>query len=171
MLDVTHPGTPPASIWFANVTSSDQVSYCHFFRPNTPHRTRPVWMPIRISTLTPVASRTSLNMSTMVRRRSLARLTWCRRSFSSPCGHNSTHDSVDWSVGHWRSSNNHLRFWFSYSHTPERRRRRDTRRFLDERLLRTCASWSNLPNSLFSICTNSGGVNFSDNGVKLTISA
>ncbi len=35
----------------------------------------------------------------------------------------------------------------------------------------TCANWSNFPKSLLRIWTSSGGVNFSDNGVKLTISA
>ena len=56
----THPGNPPASIWFAIITSSDQTSYCHFLKPSTPDSTAPVWTPIRMSTFASVASRTSL---------------------------------------------------------------------------------------------------------------
>ena len=56
----SHPGTPPDSMWLANVTSSLHTSNCHLRRPRTPHRTLPVWMPILISTLNPVASRTNL---------------------------------------------------------------------------------------------------------------
>lgn len=55
-----HPGKPPLSIWFARVTSSLQTSNCHFRKPSTPHNTLPVWMPILMSTLNPVASRTNL---------------------------------------------------------------------------------------------------------------
>ena len=35
----------------------------------------------------------------------------------------------------------------------------------------TCAIWSNLPKSWLRVSTNSEAVNFSDNGVKLTMSA
>lgn len=56
----THPGIPPDSIWLAIVTSSDHTSYCHFRSPKTPQRTEPVWIPMRMSTSTLVASRTSL---------------------------------------------------------------------------------------------------------------
>ena len=56
----TNPGTPEDSIWFASVTSSDQTSYCHLRSPKVPDITEPVWMPIRISTSTPVASRIKL---------------------------------------------------------------------------------------------------------------
>ena len=47
-------------MWLARLTSSDHTSYCHFRSPRTPDNTRPVWMPIRMSTFAPVASRTSL---------------------------------------------------------------------------------------------------------------
>jgi len=47
-------------MWLANVTSSLHTSNCHLRKPRTPHRTLPVWMPILISTLNPVASRTNL---------------------------------------------------------------------------------------------------------------
>lgn len=57
---INYPGKPPLSIWFANVTSSLQTSNCHFRKPSTPHNTFPVCIPIRISTLNPVASRTNL---------------------------------------------------------------------------------------------------------------
>lgn len=56
----TYPGRPPDSIWLAKVTSSLHTSNCHFLRPRTPHRTFPVWIPIRMSTSNPVASRTNL---------------------------------------------------------------------------------------------------------------
>lgn len=36
------------------------TSNCHLRKPSTPHSTFPVWIPIRISTLNPVASRTHL---------------------------------------------------------------------------------------------------------------
>lgn len=57
---LTHPGTPPDSMWLANVTSSLHTSNCHLRKPRTPHRTFPVCIPIRMSTLNPVASRTNL---------------------------------------------------------------------------------------------------------------
>lgn len=57
----THPGTPPASIWLARVTSCDQTSYCHFWSPITPHRTFPECTPTRMLMSTPVASRTFLS--------------------------------------------------------------------------------------------------------------
>jgi len=44
----------------ASVTSSDHISYCHFLRPKMPAMTLPEWIPIRMSTSIPVASRTSL---------------------------------------------------------------------------------------------------------------
>lgn len=56
-----YPGTPPASMWLANVTSCDQTSYCHFCRPMTPQRTFPEWTPTRMLISTPVASRTFLS--------------------------------------------------------------------------------------------------------------
>ena len=43
---MTYPGNPPDSIWFANVTSLDQTSNCHFCSPITPHSTDPEWIPI-----------------------------------------------------------------------------------------------------------------------------
>lgn len=55
-----YPGTPPASMWLASVTSCDHTSYCHFRRPITPHRTFPEWTPTRMLMSTPVASRTFL---------------------------------------------------------------------------------------------------------------
>lgn len=58
-----YPGTPPASMWLASVTSCDQTSYCHFWSPITPHRTFPEWTPTRILMSTPVASRTFLSYS------------------------------------------------------------------------------------------------------------
>lgn len=58
---LTHPGTPPASIWLANVTSCDHTSYCHFWSPITPHRTFPECTPTRMLMSTPVASRTFLS--------------------------------------------------------------------------------------------------------------
>lgn len=57
---ITHPGTPPDSMWLAKVTSSLHTSNCHFRSPSTPQRTFPVWIPILMSTLNPVASRTNL---------------------------------------------------------------------------------------------------------------
>lgn len=57
---ITHPGTPPDSMWLASVTSSLHTSNCHFLRPSTPHNTFPVCMPIRMSTLNPAASLTNL---------------------------------------------------------------------------------------------------------------
>jgi hypothetical protein len=59
-----HPGTPPDSMWLANVTSSLHTSNCHLRKPRTPHRTFPVWMPILISTLNPLDSRTNLEKET-----------------------------------------------------------------------------------------------------------
>ena len=56
----THPARPPASMWLARVTSLDHTSNCHFRRPRTPQCTRPLWMPTRMITFTPVTSRTSL---------------------------------------------------------------------------------------------------------------
>lgn len=56
----TDPGSPPASITFASVTSFDQTSYCHFLRPSTPHSTRPVCRPTRMFRSTSVASTTDL---------------------------------------------------------------------------------------------------------------
>lgn len=58
-----HPGRPPDSMWFANVTSSDHTSYCHFCKPITPQSTLPLWTPTRILTSTPVASRSLLQGS------------------------------------------------------------------------------------------------------------
>lgn len=57
---LSHPGIPPDSMWFAIVTASDHTSYCHFRSPITPDKTVPVLTPIRMFTLTPVASRTCL---------------------------------------------------------------------------------------------------------------
>lgn len=56
----TNPAFPPASIWFARVTSLDQTSNCHFLSPSTPQCTLPLWIPTRMFTFTPVTSRTSL---------------------------------------------------------------------------------------------------------------
>lgn len=56
----SYPGTPPASMWLARVTSCDQTSYCHFWRPITPQRTFPEWTPTRMFMSTPVASLTFL---------------------------------------------------------------------------------------------------------------
>jgi len=56
----SYPGTPPASMWLASVTSCDHTSYCHLRRPITPHRTFPEWTPTRMLMSTPVASRTFL---------------------------------------------------------------------------------------------------------------
>lgn len=55
-----HPGSPPASIMLARVTSLDQTSYCHLRRPSTPHSTLPVWIPTLIFSCTSVASTTDL---------------------------------------------------------------------------------------------------------------
>lgn len=60
----TYPARPPDSILFASVTSSLQTSNCHFLRPSTPHNTLPECIPIRISILLPVASRTNLQLHT-----------------------------------------------------------------------------------------------------------
>lgn len=57
---ITYPGTPPDSMCMASVTSSDQTSYCHLMRPITPQSTFPEWIPILMSTMTLVASRTDL---------------------------------------------------------------------------------------------------------------
>ena len=51
----------------AVVTSSLHTSYCHFFRPITPHRTFPVWTPILMSTCTPVVALTLLIAEIMER--------------------------------------------------------------------------------------------------------
>lgn len=56
----TDPGSPPASIMLASVTSLDQTSYCHFRSPRTPHSTRPVCKPTRMFRFTSVASATDL---------------------------------------------------------------------------------------------------------------
>lgn len=56
----SYPGTPPASMWLARVTSCDQTSYCHFWRPITPQRTFPECTPTRMLMSTPVASLTFL---------------------------------------------------------------------------------------------------------------
>lgn len=58
----SYPGSPPLSIWLARVTSSLHTSNCHLRRPSTPHSTFPVWIPILMSTLKPVASRTNLRV-------------------------------------------------------------------------------------------------------------
>lgn len=60
LYSLTHPAIPPLSMWLAKVTSSLHTSNCHFLSPKTPQSTFPVWIPIRISTLKPVASRTNL---------------------------------------------------------------------------------------------------------------
>lgn len=60
----TDPGSPPASITLASVTSFDHTSYCHFLRPSTPHNTRPVCKPTRMFKLTSVASATDLQRQT-----------------------------------------------------------------------------------------------------------
>ena len=175
----SYPEIPLASIWFANVTSFDQVSYCPFFRPKTPHKTRPVWIPIRISTLTPVASRTNLKFdehSTMKKIEDEPRILL---------------DIVD----HFQAHSNTIRRVIRstdrqtthtiitiaknfYSHAVAFLYRTNEHRFisLKEKNWKisfsfTWANWSNLPKSLLRIWTNSGGVNFSDNGVKLTMSA
>jgi hypothetical protein len=62
----THPGTPPDSMWLASVTSSLHTSNCHLRKPSTPHRTLPVCIPILISTLNPVASRTNLQKKSIM---------------------------------------------------------------------------------------------------------
>lgn len=59
---IFYPAWPPASIWLASVTSLDQTSNCHFRRPSTPQCTRPLCMPTRMFTFTPVTSRTNLHM-------------------------------------------------------------------------------------------------------------
>lgn len=56
----SYPGTPPASMWLASVTSCDHTSYCHFCRPMTPHSTFPECTPTRMLMSTKVASRTFL---------------------------------------------------------------------------------------------------------------
>lgn len=56
----THPGSPPASMLLAKVTSLDQTSYCHLRNPKTPHNTRPEWIPTRMFSCTSVASTTDL---------------------------------------------------------------------------------------------------------------
>ncbi len=55
-----YPAMPPASILFASVTSLLHTSYCHFFKPRTPHSTLPVWSPTRMLRLTSVDSHTDL---------------------------------------------------------------------------------------------------------------
>jgi len=52
----TYPGTPVDSKKLAKVTSSDHMSYFHFTVPKTPHRTLPLCIPIRISSLLVVIS-------------------------------------------------------------------------------------------------------------------
>lgn len=56
----SYPGSPPASMWLARVTSCDHTSYCHFCSPITPQRTLPECTPTRILISTPVASLTFL---------------------------------------------------------------------------------------------------------------
>lgn len=56
----SYPGSPPASILLARVTSFDQTSYCHLRSPNTPQSTLPECIPTRIFKLTSVASTTAL---------------------------------------------------------------------------------------------------------------
>lgn len=64
----THPGSPPASIMLASVTSLDQTSYCHLRRPSTPQSTRPVWIPTLIFNCTSVASTTDLQYTVIFSR-------------------------------------------------------------------------------------------------------
>lgn len=60
VLSQTYPGSPPASITLAKVTSFDQTSYCHFRRPRTPQSTLPVCNPTLMLRSTSVASATDL---------------------------------------------------------------------------------------------------------------
>ena len=55
-----YPGTPPASVLLAMVTSSLQTSYCHLVSPSTPDSTRPVLIPTLMFKLISAASRTLL---------------------------------------------------------------------------------------------------------------
>ena len=61
--EIVYPGMPPDSMLLAKVTSLDQTSNCHLRRPRTPQWTRPVWIPTRMLTFTPVTSRTKLQFS------------------------------------------------------------------------------------------------------------
>lgn len=57
----SHPAIPPDSMWLARVTSLDQTSNCHLYKPRTPHSTLPEWTPILMFKSTLVFSRTSLH--------------------------------------------------------------------------------------------------------------
>lgn len=59
---------PPLSMLLARVTSLDHTSNCHLRRPSTPQWTRPVWMPTRILTFTPITSRTNLHIFEIIKR-------------------------------------------------------------------------------------------------------
>lgn len=72
----TDPGSPPASITLASVTSFDHTSYCHFLRPSTPHSTRPVCRPTRMFRSTSVASTTDLQASKGLKT-NIKRLNFC----------------------------------------------------------------------------------------------
>lgn len=83
---------PPDSMWLASVTSSLQTSNCHLRSPSTPHSTLPVWMPMRMSTLNPVASLTNLSEHARVtgvarfhRRLSAGARTWWTLAGSLNC--------------------------------------------------------------------------------------
>lgn len=78
----SYPGRPPLSMWLARVTSSLHTSNCHFRRPRTPHSTLPVWIPILMSTLKPVASRTNLRASIRKSRMSPSRSFRCPRAYA-----------------------------------------------------------------------------------------
>lgn len=82
----SHPAFPPASIWLASVTSLDQTSNCHLRRPSTPQCTRPLWMPTRMFTLTPVTSLTSLQMrihTLLFKKKTLTNISWWFLCFSA----------------------------------------------------------------------------------------
>lgn len=84
----TDPGSPPASIMFARVTSLDQTSYCHFLNPRTPHSTRPVCNPTRMFRSTSVASATDLQMNTHTHTYTFRKMSFVKNTelcFNSSC--------------------------------------------------------------------------------------
>ena len=101
--DFPHPALPPASMWLASVTSFDHTSNCHFLSPSTPQCTRPLWIPTRMLTLTPVTSRTSLQThrgtaSPLQQRTNPARV-FVQPKTDSRYGLNHVHAHLDAAVG------------------------------------------------------------------------
>lgn len=77
---LTYPGFPLLSILFANSTSFEYMSNCHWRCPKTPASIAPVWIPTRMSTELLVFSRTYLIAFTIERPIWTQRIAWSSRS-------------------------------------------------------------------------------------------